>query len=758
MASLPPICLRGYFITSAVNVGGNPNRYTLTINQIQSQRYSSSTNTSLFYTGNDVQVGMYASSDINGKVFRIISLTTKSTGSITGTFEDIDGLNKRFDSGGSGAGNPSDNFGYIFQLNSEGLPLLTRVDDALSQTFTDSIMARFLYDRNSVRHVGQYRSIQLFARGTGRNVADPNNGGEPYARRVVLNETIISEESGDTTKRGLYLTILNATNFSTVSTTQYNTAGTTNSESGNLGTALNLMTRQQIGILTSYREWESKISNGALISAALRLGLTKLATFTDTSVQGRPYAAIFYGGGLDTTTGTHDVIERMESNDSDAPLATIAATLITDGNFVSIVGANSTNALYSANSNVKDPVVVITPNNKMGLGTTNPLGKLTIKGIGDETSAIVMLNGSGNGLTRPISGGVVSNEIIGLSDIFTSENRSATDAGQLRLSAGGGTSAGTKSYVDMYGYAGGPPDLGFYVAIGTRGTERLRIDQDGNVGIGTVPDTALSVANQLKLDVNGYVRGKGSIVNTVLQQPAGNNDDWIGYTDAGANAINYKYTPIQSGAVNVVIHGGLELALLNGYGTDNIDSNLFAIRDLFRENSGSVLFWAPGIIIPYTGVNNDTFIQNFGIKYNLSKITIPSSAGVPAGNVGTFTITNVITEPTPFLFSAGHYIYYTNSSQTTTSTVNMTTPTIQTGYLKRYFAQYLSGNSYSSSYQNLNSRSWRVGSTIQDAVYVRIATPTTFRLRVEYSSGDATFKDTPAYKNAYIIIHEISNS
>lgn len=144
MASLPPICLRGYFSTIAVN----GNDYTVTVNQIDQQRYSSTTNTSLFYTGNDVQPGMYASSNLDGKIFRIKSLTSKTATSITGIFEDVDGLNKRFDAGGSGAGNPADTFGYIFQLNSDGLPLLTRVDSPLSTTYTDSILARFLYSRS----------------------------------------------------------------------------------------------------------------------------------------------------------------------------------------------------------------------------------------------------------------------------------------------------------------------------------------------------------------------------------------------------------------------------------------------------------------------------------------------------------------------------------------------------------------------------------------------------------------------------------
>lgn len=1083
-----PLCLRGRF--TVTNFNGN--EYTTDITDIVPQRYSSPSGEQT-YTGSNIQSGMYASTSSDGRIFRIKSVGTREEESLTSAIlEDIEGLNKKFDSNGNQVGNPENGGGYIFQLNSEGLPMLTNISDPLSPQFTDSLMGRFLYEKkpmmtenfcvltgggtntlavtydgktiiglgksifstvgNSVAYNGklwvavgsggtaiasstdglnwvarvsplsvgrsvawngklwvvvgsgnativtsvdgttwtsrgkpiatdgyaivwdgtkflaggtgtsstnkliesydgitwagilftplseiytlasngyiwlvggrqatvtiftntlcfsedggyswsnvssnypggeggvvlsketrniawngslwiavgdgisrteqeidgfielvdtpraiatsndgmnwtgqlnnyfptsgaygvewngsqwfvggagpttslitstngttwsdqknliftmgknlssrkipfvqqpltQVRSIQLFARGTGRNVTDPNNGGEPYARRVVLNGTIISEQSGDTTKRGLYLTILNATNFSHVSTTQYNTAGTTNADSDNLGNALNLMTRQQIGILTSYREWESKIATSILTKAALRLGLTKLATFTNTLDQGRPYAAIFYGGGLDLTTGTHDVIERMESNDPDAPLATIAATLITDGNFVSIVGANSTNALYSANSGVKDPVVVITSNDKMGLGTTDPLGKLTIRGIGDETSAIVMLNGSSNGQTRTITGGVISNEIIGLGDIFTSKNRDATDAGQLRLSAGGGTNAGTKSYVDMYGYADpSPTQVGFYVAIGTRGTERLRIDQDGNVGIGKIPDTVLPVANQLKLDVNGHIRGKGSIVNTVVLKPE-NNNNWTAYSEGGANPINYTYEPIQSGAVNLVVHVGLQMALLSGYGTDDIGADVFATREVpivkILKEGGNIRivtniknldsFNALDITIARSGNIGNTADVN-------TQITIPPNCGT--GNTGTFNIIstgfyNGIGATFPAI--TGYSILVANSSGTPFTPISKTV-TLRTGTLKRFHAQYVSGNSWDSSYLNLPRRNWFDDFTMQDAVHLTTSVPTTFVTNVQYGSGDRTFFDIPAYRNTYMVIHEISNS
>lgn len=754
-----PLCLRGRFTVTS----SNGNEYTTNITDIVPQRYSSPSGAQT-YTGSNIQVGMYASTSSDGRIFRIKTVGTRTATSLTGAIlEDVDGLNKRFDSNGNQVGNPENGGGYIFELNSEGLPMLTNVGDPLSPQFTDSLMGRFLYDRNSVRNVGQYRSIQVFARGTGKNVTDVNNGGEPYARRVVLNGTIISEEAGDTTKRGLYLTILNATNFSHISTTQYNTSGSDNNPAINLGNALNSMTRQQIGILTSYREWESKIESSVLISAALRLGLTKLATFKNTTNSGRPYAAIFYGGGNDTTNvGTHDVIERMESNDGDAPLAIVTAILITDGTFASIVGPNSTNALYSADSNIKDPLVMINSSNKMGIGTTDPLGKLTIKGIADATSAIVMLNGSGNGQTRAITGGVVSNEIIGLSDTFTSANGNATDAGQLRLSAGGGTNAGTKAYIDMYGYAGNPPELGHYIAMGTRGTERVRIDQNGNVGVGVVPNTTLAPVNQLKLDVNGYVRGKGTIVNTVLLKPA-NNDIWTSYSEPGANPISHRYVPIQTGNVNLVVHAGIQLALLNGYGTDDLAADVYAVREvtinrIVKFGNGNA--WAVFNVAPSdSNTFNGLGIIAPGDAYVKTEIEIKSQTGMSAGNVGKFNVTSTGSTSGVGL-GFGYYVQFVNSAAVDQSFGLSGFPTVylRTGTLKRYDAQYIGGSSYGTSRLNIVYRGWQSYHTMQDAVHVTTSVPITFTINAQYGSGDRTFFDTPAYRNTYMVIHEISNT
>jgi hypothetical protein len=87
-----------------------------------------------------------------------------------------------------------------------------------------------------------------------------------------------------------------------------------------------------------------------------------------------------------------------------------------------------------------------------------------------------------NQQNRPaIIAGQTNGEIRGISGAGP-----AYDDGLLRLSAGGGTTAGTKCYIDISGYTSDATNERYEnITFGTLAQERMRIDANGYVSIGT---------------------------------------------------------------------------------------------------------------------------------------------------------------------------------------------------------------------------------------------------------------------------------
>jgi hypothetical protein len=139
---------------------------------------------------------------------------------------------------------------------------------------------------------------------------------------------------------------------------------------------------------------------------------------------------------------------------------------------------------------------------KIGIGTTNPTQKLTI--------------GSGN-LLLPISNaGVDGNLYLG----------GTTDTGQVGMRLFGGT-RDQSGFIDVRASTptGG---LIFRVDTSAGGTERLRINASGNVGIGTSNP-------QGKLDVNGNIFLAGSNVNAAFSLSPSDASPNAGYIRFGDN-------------------------------------------------------------------------------------------------------------------------------------------------------------------------------------------------------------------------------
>ena len=130
----------------------------------------------------------------------------------------------------------------------------------------------------------------------------------------------------------------------------------------------------------------------------------------------------------------------------------------------------------------------LSPTGNIGIGTENPVSKLSVVG------SITINSGLNNTLPRPalLSGTSEYGEIRGYS-----MHGNMMDDGFLRLSAGGGTTPWAKTYIDISGYSI-VPDMDRNIVFGTSNVERMRINQAGNIGIGTTnPDSKLTVAGNI---------------------------------------------------------------------------------------------------------------------------------------------------------------------------------------------------------------------------------------------------------------------
>lgn len=156
----------------------------------------------------------------------------------------------------------------------------------------------------------------------------------------------------------------------------------------------------------------------------------------------------------------------------------------------SVIFSNGTNLVQNNSGLFWDNT-----NGRLGIGTSNPTSKLNIAGGG-----IRIASGLGNTSARPsINTSNIGNyEIRGVGG--GNPQNDGQDDGFLRLSAGGGTNANQQSSIDLSGFSASVPDMSSNIVMRTAGTERLRIDNSGNVNVTgklNVTDPTGSVSTKL---------------------------------------------------------------------------------------------------------------------------------------------------------------------------------------------------------------------------------------------------------------------
>jgi hypothetical protein len=134
----------------------------------------------------------------------------------------------------------------------------------------------------------------------------------------------------------------------------------------------------------------------------------------------------------------------------------------------------------------------------VGIGLTSPAFTLDVNGV-SRSRGVCVNSGFGNNTARPALSSGSTHPSYEIRSLGGNGNVGSTgaDDGFLRLRAGGGTGTNSASYIDLSGYStysGG--DMKRNIVFGTLGTERMRIKENGNVGIGTTsPDGRLHICS-----------------------------------------------------------------------------------------------------------------------------------------------------------------------------------------------------------------------------------------------------------------------
>ncbi len=156
-------------------------------------------------------------------------------------------------------------------------------------------------------------------------------------------------------------------------------------------------------------------------------------------------------------------------------------------------GSTAANARFRIfNGTSETNGLAILENGNVGIGSINPTARLNIVGGG-----IRIASGFGNATSRPaINTSTIGNyEIRGVGATTGTTQTDGGDDGFLRLSAGGGTNANTQASIDISGFST-VADMGSNIVMRTAGTERLRINSNGKMGLGTsAPGTSLHIEN-----------------------------------------------------------------------------------------------------------------------------------------------------------------------------------------------------------------------------------------------------------------------
>ena len=135
----------------------------------------------------------------------------------------------------------------------------------------------------------------------------------------------------------------------------------------------------------------------------------------------------------------------------------------------------------------------------VGIGTSSPTAKLNLVGGG-----IRIHDGFSNSTTRPVinTSTIGAYEIRGVGSGSGTTQGDGADDGFLRLSAGGGTNSNTQAAIELSGYSN-VADMSNNIVFRTAGTERMRLDINGNLA-GSTTNTLSGFGAQINAISTSY--------------------------------------------------------------------------------------------------------------------------------------------------------------------------------------------------------------------------------------------------------------
>ncbi|PSO43325.1 hypothetical protein BRC19_01065 [Candidatus Saccharibacteria bacterium QS_5_54_17] len=322
------------------------------------------------------------------------------------------------------------------------------------------------------------------------------------------------------------------------------------------------------------------------------------------------------GSGVTTSGGTPDRVAKFtqSQNIEDSSIVDDGQTLGVDAGVNLNVDSGS--------------LAVDSTDDRVGLGTTTPANRLTVSGSADITANLGIGTGSPSVALDVSGSGAFGSTVTGADAAASSE---FVTLGQLN----DGSDSSTDAFLQGGNSFGTLATLGTNdnnaLALETGGTERVRIDTGGQVGIGTSsPGRALDIAGDMRVRGNDIQFGAGESLSAGTHFNVKSDS---GYLDFRTGSSTWGYIFRQNG--DITDWANLEAADSYVGLSSNSKNPQLAVTDSGNVGIGTT---SPGTRLEVAGAANYRYERTGGITSNT---TITRENQIVGGDSsgGAFTIT-----------------------------------------------------------------------------------------------------------------------